>query len=106
MRLRKAERTILGDVDLLSARHGVVQSGARGGGVQSAGDEDGGVVLEAGAVEPGDAGWAVGGGLLVDPEGLAGGVDLAVVDGRGGADGHECERSVAGGWCWSRGVVS
>lgn len=37
---------------------------------------------------------AVGGGLAAQPELLACGVHLHVVDGRGGADGHDAERRV------------
>ena len=87
MRLREAQRAVFGDVDLLTPWNGLVEAGA-GLGVQRAGLQDRGGVLEAGAVEPGDAAGAVGGGLFADVEGAAVGVDLAVVDGGGGADGH------------------
>ena len=83
--LREAQGTVLSNIDLLPARYGIVEASA-GSDVQGAGLEDGSGVLEAGAVD--DAAGAVGGGCFADPEGLAGGVDLAVVDGGGGADGH------------------
>ena len=44
-----------------------------------------------------DLGWAIRGGVSAEIELLAGSVELQVVDGRGGADGHDAE-----GWvgCW------
>ena len=85
MGLREPQGSIPCDIELLSARHRLVESG-RGLLVQVVGFDDGGRVLEAATVDL--AAGAVDGGWLVDVEGLVGGVDLAVVDGGGGADGH------------------
>lgn len=59
----------------------------------TAGGEDG--LVSWGTV--GDLVWAVGGCLAAEVEFLAGGVQLEVVDWRGGADGHDAEVGV-GGW--------
>lgn len=51
-----------------------------------------------------DLGGAVGGSFAAEVEFLACGVELEVVDWRGGADGHDAEVGV-GGWlaCWCSG---
>jgi hypothetical protein len=71
------------DVDLLAAR----DDGAHSEGVVAAG-EVGVVAGRAGAGDLGDVGRAVRGRGLVEPEGVVGGRDGLVVDGRGGADGE------------------
>lgn len=73
------------DVDLLAAR----DDDAEAEGVLAAG-ESGAVAGRAGA-DVLDVLGAVGGGLLVEPDGLAGGGDGLVVDGGGRAGGGEAE---------------
>ena len=86
------DSTSLGvDVDLLAAGN----AGSHAENVVAAG-KVGGVAGRAGA-ELLDVGRAVGGCGLVEPEGLVGGRDGGVVDGRGGADGEEAEVLGRGG---------
>ena len=80
------------DVDLLAAR----DNGAHSEGVVAA-SEVGVVAGRAGTADLSDVGRAVGGCGLVEPEGLVGGRDALVVDGRGGADGEEAKVLGRGG---------
>lgn len=79
------------DVDLLAAG----DAGSHAEGVVAAGEV--GAVAGRAAAEFLDVGRAVGGCGLVEPEGLVGGRDGSVVDGRGGADREEAEVLGGGG---------
>lgn len=89
--LSVSEFTFLGDIELLAAWNCNLHTGA-GRFVNFGNDNDGGVILE--LVTGHHTTRAVGGGGAVDVEALAAGIDLAVVDWRGRADGHDGE------WHW------